>query len=50
MNICRTHFAATCFVLAMLATQAQAQLPAEYVAHLTAAKNAARFEAADRTC
>jgi metallo-beta-lactamase class B len=44
MNICRMHFAASCLVLAMLATQTQAQLPAEYVAHLKAAKNAAGFD------
>jgi hypothetical protein len=44
MNICRMHFAAACLVLATVATQVQAQLPAEYVAHLTAAKNAARFD------
>jgi metallo-beta-lactamase class B len=44
MSICRMPFAAACSVLAMLATPAQAQLPAEYVAHLTAAKKAALFD------
>jgi metallo-beta-lactamase class B len=45
MNIRRMHFAAACYLtLAMNAINAQAQIPAEYQAHLTAAKNAARFD------
>ena len=38
------HGILCCFLLAGVATMAQGQLPADYLAHLKAAKDAARFD------